>query len=476
MGQGRSVQQVQGTGAARSYVHTGAMNTMGGTVGPGPHFVSGAPMSSMHYVQGGPGAGVVRPAAAAEPATPGSGGAGEAADLACMSACFEPSGAVASEDWQYMGPTKGSYEKVETYQYVGPGVGSVDKVNTVTYTGWKCRMGCIILCSILMLGIIGLLVWLLVRGQPVSAREEVTGTVAFDCNAGFWNWHRGWSYAKKEYCCRTSGKGCQQRDAEAKECVLWGDPHIRTFDESRLVFYSQGDFWLVKSSTISIQGRFQATDWTKNNDHTDYSSMTSIIVSGSFVGNHKIEVQSMLGKIYCDGQDILNQFGVSNCGGAQIFYDDKGSLVDQAMAFLQHRVVHLHLPGQVTMQVNRWPNFINAKIFMSKRDGQDGICGNFNGDGADDMGKDLHQRFGAGVPQSELLFAHPIPLVIPKALPSSKRCTEERRQRAEEICKKEEMSGGWSYAECLGDVCDAHAAGQPSFQAEEMRQQAQQTG
>jgi len=139
------------------------------------------------------------------------------------------------------------------------------------------------------------------------------------------------------------------------------------------------------------------------------------------------------------------------------------------MAFLPHKVVHIYLPGKVQLQVNRWPNFINAKIVMPKQASQDGVCGNFNGASNDDMGKALHSRFGHGVPAEELMFAHAIPLLIPRAMPSQKRCGGERRQRAEAICRHESTEAGWSYAECLGDVCDAHSQGLSSFQAHEMK-------
>lgn len=323
--------------------------------------------------------------------------------------------------------------------------------------------------AFLMLLIIGLLVWFLLHGQQVREREErvVETAVAFDCDSGFWNWQKGWSYAKKDFCCKTAQRACHEDHEVTGDCVLWGDPHIKTFDKSRLVFYSEGDFWIVKSPTIEIQGRFQATDWTKKNDHTDYSSMTSMIVGGSFLGGHKIEVQSMLGKILCDGNDVLNQFGVSYCGRGKIVYDGQGALVDQAMAFLPHKVVHLVLPSSVHIQINRWPNFINSKILMTKQDNQDGVCGNFNGNSGDDMGKELHRRFGQGVAAVDLLFAHPIPIHVPQKKPSEKRCGGEVRKRAEQICRQEELHLGWSWAECLGDVCDTHT--EHSLQAEEMK-------
>lgn len=431
-------------------------------------FLQGAPAPGTRlgpvtgtYVQGGPLA----------TGTPVQGGFGDAGNIGWMPASVDPPGTYGTEDWQFVGTNRGAYEQVDSLVYVGPGMGSIDKV-AITNRGDSRYRQLLIPFSCLMLTIIGLLLFLIIHNQrPVVFQDTqvVTATSApFDCDAGLSNWLHGWSEAKKSFCCRTQKKGCA---VELKECVLWGDPHIKTFDTSRLVFYSSGDFWLVKAPRISIQGRFQATEWTKKNDKTDYSSMTSIVVGGAFLGQHKIEVQSMLGKIMCDGVEVLTAFGSSHCGGATITYNDVGALVDQAMAFLPHKVVHLALPNNVKMQVNRWPNFINSAIKMAKREGQDGICGNFNGDLNDDMGKELHQRFGSGVRKDELLFGAPIPLLIPKALPSDKRCPPDRKKRAEAICHQEETAAGWSFAECMGDVCDAHTAGQPSIQAEEMKKQ-----
>lgn len=481
---------VQGGRVGGTYVQGGTVNSQYTAVQGGGYYVQGGgvPANAGYYAQARPAPqGGARmqysPAgASAGPGNRGTGGEG-APPWNCTSVCFEPTGGVASEDWQYMGPTNGSYEKVETYQYVGPGAGSVDKVGTITYSGWRCRWLCVACSALLMVIIIALLVWRFLPRNLVSASDTVVtaASVPFDCDAGFWNWQKGWSYAKKDYCCRNFQRGChvEHKVAVTGECVLWGDPHIKTFDHSRLVFYSEGDFWIVKSPTITIQGRFQATDWTRKNDKTDYSSMTSIVVGGSFNDHHKIEVQSMLGRITCDGIDVLSQFGVRTCGRGKIVYDAQGALVDQAMAFLQHKVVHMYLPSSLQLQVNRWPNFINAKIIMTKQDGQDGVCGNFNGNSGDDMGKELHRRFGQGVPQGELLFPHPILLRIPKTMPSEKRCGGQMRIRAEQICKTEavdSVNSGWSYAECLGDVCDAHADGLSSFQAQEMKQALQTQG
>lgn len=296
---------------------------------------------------------------------------------------------------------------------------------------------------------------------------ELKTSEPFDCNAGFINWQNGWAPAKKSWCCAHYNKGC----AVKKSCTLWGDPHIFNFDHSRTVFYSEGDFWIVKSPSLNIQGRFQATDWTRKNDKTDYSSMTKIVVGGAINQHHKLVVgPTEGGKITCDGAEILHQFGYTRCGAATVTFDTVGQLVDSAMAFLPHRVVHIRLPNGVEIQVNRWTNFINSKIMMMPVQGQTGICGNFNGVKKAGLraGKELHELFGYGVPAHELMFSDAIPLHIPTAMPSNKRCSEEKRTHAEDICKAQ-VGQSWSLAECIGDVCDPHPGnGMTSFTAAEM--------
>eukprot|EP00931_Biecheleriopsis_adriatica_P024955 TRINITY_DN1543_c0_g1_i5.p1 TRINITY_DN1543_c0_g1~~TRINITY_DN1543_c0_g1_i5.p1 ORF type:complete len:788 (+),score=129.07 TRINITY_DN1543_c0_g1_i5:227-2590(+) len=260
--------------------------------------------------------------------------------------------------------------------------------------------------------------------------------------------------------------------SDLQSCKLWGDPHVVTFDKSHLVFYSEGDFWIVKSPMTKIQGRFQATKWTRENDKTDYSSMTSILIAGRIMGGHKLEVQSMEGKILCNGQEILAGFGTQTCGGATVSYDSSGKLVDSAMSFLPHKVVHITLHDGYWIQVNRWPNFINALVTM-RAEGQDGICGNFNGFAGDDSGEELHKRWGHGVASYEDLFSYHLPLHIPKAKPSPTRCGKAKIDRAAHVCthRIRDASPAWSFAECMGDFCDnARGDGEVSYEAEEMRE------
>lgn len=252
-----------------------------------------------------------------------------------------------------------------------------------------------------------------------------------------------------------------------EKCKLWGDPHVITFDGSRAVFYSEGDFWLIKSDSLKIQGRFQATSWTRQHDGTDYSSMTAIVVTGGMLDEHKLTVEDASGRITCDQHEILQGFGESICGPAQVSFDSQGELVDDAMAFLPHMVVHIKLPGGGSIQVNRWPNFINAMITSTKMPGgQDGVCGNFNGNADDDAGAQLHERFGQGVQRSEDLFPSYLPLHVPTAKPSPKRCKSDQLAQFESKCLgRISAAKGWSLAECMGDYCDPET----SLDAKEMK-------
>jgi len=294
-------------------------------------------------------------------------------------------------------------------------------------------------------------------------------TEPWDCMDGFTDWEDKWGSEKKIWCCANYKRGCPE-----SSCKLWGDPHIITFDKSHLVFYSEGDFWIVKSDTVNIQGRFEATQWTKDNDHTDFSSMTAIVVA--FEGK-KLEVQTAVGKILCNGNEILQGFGSASCGEAQVDFDSNGQLVDSAMAFLPHKVVHVLLPHGIKIQINRWPNFINALIIMPKmHGGQDGVCGNYNGIVSDDSGHELHRRFGQGVNAHECLFSNHISLHVPKAKPSPKRCKLEDMDTKAKWCiqKVEQAMDGWSVAECMGDVCDNSKA--TLSQASEMKHHLMQEG
>lgn len=130
----------------------------------------------------------------------------------------EPVDAETREEWAYVGAGKGNFEKVENYQYVGNG-GSFDKEQVVTYSRWRMRFWLMVLCGILSVVMVGIAYWYFnvqLPGEFDNAAQDVNAQatrVAFDCDAGYWNWKKGWSNVKKQWCCSHHNKGCPETPA-----------------------------------------------------------------------------------------------------------------------------------------------------------------------------------------------------------------------------------------------------------------------
>jgi len=112
--------------------------------------------------------------------------------------------------------------------------------------------------------------------------------------------------------------------------LLWGDPHIDSFDKARVDFFREGIFWLVKSARVQIQGRYLATPFTNG-----LSAFNTIAVGGPFLGGHVLKVGPMEnGQITWDNQPVLGAFpsvlDLSSSGLGKISYNGEGQLVDPA--------------------------------------------------------------------------------------------------------------------------------------------------
>merc|ERR1712039_282997 len=213
-----------------------------------------------------------------------------------------------------------------------------------------------------------------------------------------------WTPAKKAYCCEQTGKGC----LHAKICLLWGDPHIISFDQvgtdknQALSFYGDGDFWVVKSSTVYIQGRFEGTKYTEG-----LAATNQIVVGGPFLHGHKIEVGTRdSGILTVDGQPVMSTFPSTFTGaGFSLRYDARGPVPDVVPEGNEKRIVSMDLPLGVKVRVYQWNNYVDVQVEMSPQPEQDGVCGNFNGNHADDTTQSVIQRVGARVRPSENLLS-----------------------------------------------------------------------
>merc|ERR1719463_167633 len=103
--------------------------------------------------------------------------------------------------------------------------------------------------------------------------------------------------------------------------------------------------------------------------------------------------------------------------------DGSGEMMQSSRAGKTMHVVHAKLPLGVNLDINRWNepgegDYINVKITMPKQPDQDGHCGNFNGNPADDTRPMIRSRIGTtGVPAGELLFPEPKTPVAPANRP-----------------------------------------------------------
>jgi hypothetical protein len=223
-----------------------------------------------------------------------------------------------------------------------------------------------------------------------------------------------------------------------------------TFDGQHVDLYSAGEFWIVKSEQIQIQGRYAPTHATNG-----LSVTKQIAVGGPFLQGHKLIVGEE--HTFWDGQLVLTSFpSVFNAPGGlcNIVYDAHGENLQAGREGKSFHVLHITLPNQVTMQINRWNEpgegrYINVKITMPPQAGQDGDCGNFNGNPADDQRLLVRTRLGKnGVPANELMF----PGVKTAVNQGIEDCSDQLLTSAHEQCKKV-SSSFWPSMSCLVSVC-----------------------
>jgi len=241
-------------------------------------------------------------------------------------------------------------------------------------------------------------------------------------------------------------------------CRVFGDPHVHTFDGAHVNFYSQGEYWLVKSQTVWIQGRYKPTPVTHG-----LSVVKEVAIGGPFLdsasGEGNILRISALRASF-NGQPIIPNFPDrwQNADPMiQVVTDSSGEVLQPNRKGREMHVVHVKLPGFVSLQINRWDepgegDYINVQITMPAQPGQDGHCGNFNGNPADDTRLLIRSRIGTtGVAEANLLFETKTPVVAPNR-PDLNNCPEEKAEHAREVCLSKSTNGMASH-DCMVDVC-----------------------
>ena len=406
----------------------------------GPSHLSARSMGGSFAAGGGPGGGTHIEA------TPGCGLGSNASDTGCCvggpetqcggvgSACLESSGnMVTTTDWSYVGQGRGGYSISPSYNYVGEGAGAYTKDVMVTPYGCRIKPCCLLLA---LLALLPLLYYLL---QPT-------------CGGMFCNMFPAMC------------TDCQIAPPVGPlgECTLWGDPHIRTFDHIRSDYYSPGEFWIVKSKNVWIQGRYLPTKVTSGLGVTK-----AIAVGGPFLKGHKLFVT--VRDAHWDAQPVLTGFpsDFTVPGLVDMHYNNVGQLLQAGRSGKPLHIVHVKLedgsPEGIQIQINRWMeptegDYMNVKLNMHKQPDQDGHCGNFNGVPTDDDRIQVRARVGkTGVEPAQMLFRTKTPVMVANR-PNINDCPAEKLDGAKSACKaKKQRETGSKWAipsmDCLIDVC-----------------------
>merc|ERR550532_2514645 len=338
-------------------------------------------------------------------------------------ACCEAAGAVTSTSWQYVGPG-GSYSPATSYNYVGEGAGSYEKEVVTTFYGWRFRKCCLGLLALLL---IPALIYLLMKMfQPDEPQVDPNIDPEI------------------EPVPQPIPQG------PPKTCMVFGDPHVMTFDGKRADYYTPGEYWIVRSATVKIQGKYAPTHMTNG-----LSVTKEIGISGSFIGNGKLIIS--VTSITWNGAAVGN-FGFANLGSTwhhadpqiSIEYNGQGTVMQNSRVGKALHVVHVQMPLGLTLEVNRWS------------EPEEGHCGNFNGNPDDDARTQVRARVGrTGVPQGELIFPGAKTPVNPTARPDLNDCPEGELNAAMAKCKAAEHTTFPSHA-CLIDTCLGHMAPKPA--------------
>jgi len=232
-----------------------------------------------------------------------------------------------------------------------------------------------------------------------------------------------------------------------------------TFDGMRSDYYSSGDYFLVKAGPmISIQAQYLPTKFTNGLAVTKMLSIGGQILKGS-----KLVIGPLVAT--WNGAPIIGSLPshFSQPGLLTVDYDDQGGLIDTTggVDASKMKVVHVKIsdgsPQGLSIQVNRWTaspgdEYINWKIDMHARPGQDGHCGNFNGNSADDDRLAVRQRIGTqGVPAGEVLFGSQTPVTV-AVRPDINKCPQATMAAAKADCTAKYGSPKMS---CLTDYCFA---------------------
>lgn len=151
------------------------------------------------------------------------------------------------------------------------------------------------------------------------------------------------------------------------QCVALGDPHLLTFDGRKYDCQAVGELTLARSTTDNFEVQIRTRPWRTRQDVSVISAVAAR------VGDNRIA-------FYVDGTTTLNQTptvfggGMTALSGGGAVYASSGG----------YWVVW---PDTTEMQVAFGGDYIGVRLFVprTRASGLAGLCGNFDGSGANDL-------------------------------------------------------------------------------------------
>jgi len=205
-------------------------------------------------------------------------------------------------------------------------------------------------------------------------------------------------------------------DCGPGECSIADDPHVKVFDGKQISLLQGNnkasvqtmddfvnkeglDVWVVKSKAVDIQARY-ARDETLSEDNL---FVHSLALGGSLMDGNRLIVGPMDQPITYNGKEILTEDeSTFSPDGLFVARRSKSSKLVQNMD-VTNPGIEIELPQNIKLTINRQPHYVNLFVSMSPAvGGQDGLCGNFNGDGDDDSLEFLEQRIISVTPAESM--------------------------------------------------------------------------